>query len=305
MPAPAALACPSCHRPHDEEALACELCGHLFRREPRRAAAAPAAEPARSAAVETPPVDPTASRESWAFLAIGLVTGVLFLWLPFLSFMAWFLASLAHEMGHAAIAWLCGRPAVPAISPGGHAAAVHGEQSVLLVVVIALSLGTLLWHALAGRARWVALGLWVLLYPVLAFTGLFDLLHLLAGHGAELAFAALCLWKTLDGGFTDTRLERGLYGMLGWSLVVRNAVLCIGLLSSPAARAEYRSNGSFGFTNDYLRVADLASVPLSAVALSMLVLALLVVPAALAVWRLSSRPAADDPRAQAVRLGAR
>jgi hypothetical protein len=236
-------------------------------------------------------VDRTIDRERlepWIYLGIGLVTAPVFAWTPFLQYMGWFLASLVHEMGHAAFAWLCGMPAIPAISIAGHAAAVHSEQSMFLAALIAAGLGAGAWKLFAGRARWVAIAALAILYPAIAFTSAKELLHLLAGHGAELAFAAWCLWKTLDGGFTDSKLERGLYGTVGWYLLGKNLLLCFGLMHSIVARAEYAENGSFGLTNDYIRAAeDVLGWPLERVALLMLVAGVIVLPAAIVAWRFS------------------
>jgi hypothetical protein len=226
--------------------------------------------------------------EPWTYLTIGLATAPIFAWTPILQYMGWFLASLVHEMGHAAFAWLCGMPAVPAISLAGHAAAVHSEQSYFLAVLVLLGLGAGAWHVFTGRVRWIALALIAVIYPAIAFTGAKDFFHLIAGHGAELLFAALCLWKTLDGGFTESRTERGLYGTVGWYLLGKNLSLCFGLMRSADARAEYNDNGSFGLTNDYIRVAeDVLGCPLERVALMMLVAGLFVLPAAMLGWRLS------------------
>jgi hypothetical protein len=281
-------ACPRCGRPGGVETLACALCGEVLRR-------ATPARPARTRADARQPVERygvralAESREPWLFLGLGLLTAPVFAWTPLLRYMLWFLASLAHEMGHAGLAWLLGMPSVPAISPGGHAAAVHGEQSALLAFSVAAVAAALFWTRLAGRRRTIALAALVLVYPALAFTGARDLAHLLAGHVAELLFATLCLWKTLDGGFTDSRAERLLHGTVGWSLLGRNLGLCWGLMHSASARSAYRANGSFGFANDYLRVADRLDWSLSAVALAMLCAGGLVLPSALGLWRLSSR----------------
>lgn len=288
-------ACQRCGRPHDERVLVCGLCGHVLRRE-RNVATAPSTAPPAAAPVATPTPhrpsahvdEPSARGEPWLYLAIGLVSAPVFAWTPILQYMGWFLASLVHEMGHAAFAWLCGMPAIPAISLAGHAAAVHQEQSLVLALAIACALAAASWHFLSGRTRWVAMALVAVLYPAIVFTDAKELLHLVAGHGGELAFATLCLWKTLDGGFTESKLERALYGTVGWYLLGKNLVLCCGLMMSPAVRAEYQQNGSFGLTNDYIRAAeDVLSWRLESVALLMLVAGLLVLPAALALWRMS------------------
>src|SRR6185436_19948299 len=117
-------------------------------------------------------------------------------------------------------------PAIPAISLAGEAAAVHQDQSLVLALAIACALAAAAWQFLAGRARIVAIALVAVVYPAIAFTGAKELLHLLAGHGGELAFATLCLWNVLDGGFTKTPLERALYGTVGWYLLGKNAFLC-------------------------------------------------------------------------------
>lgn len=290
------LVCPSCGRSHGEAARVCGLCGELVGRARARLAVGDvdgdrkATERTPGSSAASPPAAAQRARlEPWAYLGLGLVSAPLFAWAPILATMAWFLGALVHEMGHAALAWLCGMPSVPAISLAGHAAAVHGPPSALLALLCTAVLATLAWTKLAGRARVVAVALVVVLHPALAFSPARELVHLLGGHGAELAFATLCLWKALDGGFTQSRLERALYGTVGWTLLGANASLCLGLVRSAAERAQYRSSGSFGLTNDYLRAAQLLGWTLPSVALGMLLLALLVLPAALGLWRLSSR----------------
>ena len=242
--------------------------------------------------VETEPAE---RAETWIYLGIGAVTAPIFALTPLLGFMGWFLSSLVHEMGHTAVAWFFGMPAFPAISLAGHAVSVHSEPSLFFALAVWAGLGAAAWHWLLGRARTVALVVVAVLYPALAFTQAREVLHLLAGHGAELAFATLCLWKTLDGGFTESRLERGLYGTVGWYLLGSNAILCFGLVASPAAREEYFENGSFGLTNDMIRVAeDLLDWPMPYVALLVLFGAALVLPAAWTLWRVSTRLRASD-----------
>jgi len=227
---------------------------------------------------------------SWIYLGIGAVTAPIFALTPLLGYMGWFLRSLVHEMGHCAVGWFFGMAAIPAISLEGHAAAVHSEPSRFFAVLVWGALVGAAWRWLQGRARWIAMGVVAVLYPALAFTQARDVLQVLAGHGGELAFATLCLWKTLDGGFTESRLERGLYGTVGWYLLGSNLVLCLGLVASPASRQEYSENGSFGLTNDMIRVADeLLDWTLPSVALLVLVAASAVLPAAWALWRASTR----------------
>lgn len=228
--------------------------------------------------------------QPWIYLGIGALTAPIFALTPLLGFMGWFLRSLVHEMGHCAVAWFFGMAAIPAISLEGHAAAIHSEPSRFFAVLVWAALVAAAWHWLQGRARWVAMGVVAVLYPALAFTQARDVLQVLAGHGAELAFATICLWKALDGGFTESRLERGLYGTVGWYLLGSNAILCFGLVASPASRQAYSENGSFGLTNDMIRVADdLLDWTLPSVAILVLIASIAVLPLAWALWRASTR----------------
>ncbi len=294
-----AVVCPQCGRPAREGARACELCGSLLRagETPRRAtpsASVPTApttsDRVEAALAERERLERNASRHApWKYCALGLATAPVFALTPILQYMGWFLASLVHEMGHAAFAWTCGMPAIPAISPAGHAAAVHGEPSTALALFVLAALLFGAWRLFEGRARVVAMVVVALVQPALAFTHAKDLVFLLSGHAGELAFATLALWKALDGGFTSSQLERALYGTVGWYLAGKNVFLCVGLMTSAGSRALYASNGSFGMTNDYIRAAeDVLGWRLETVALLMLCASVATIPAAILLWRARS-----------------
>lgn len=285
-------ACPACGRENGDGALVCALCGEVLRRV--RVVHAPAPALAAPVDISLPSEPAVSNSEPWIYLGVGALTAPIFAFTPLLGFMGWFLASLVHEMGHSAVAWFFGMPAFPAISLEGHAVSVHSEPSVFLALLVWTGLGGAAWHFLQGRARWIAIAVVSVVYPALAFTDAKECLHLLAGHGGELAFATLCLWKTLDGGFTESPLERGLYGMLGWYLLGTNVHLCCGLMFSASSREWYAENGSFGLTNDMIRVAeDVLDWRLQSVAFLMLLVCLAVLPIAFGLWRVSSRQRAE------------
>jgi hypothetical protein len=231
-------------------------------------------------------LDEYSALEPWVFLLIGLVTAPAFAFVPIVSFMGWFLAAQVHEMGHCAAAWLCGLPAFPAISLEGHSVAVHSDQIVPLALFITFALVFFPWRKLEGRTRWIVCGSIVLLHPLLCFTRASEVLFLCAGHLTEYGFASMALFRTLSGGFTSSRAERGLWGTLGWFLLGKNLWLCWGLMTSGGARALYHENGSFGLTNDYIRVADdVLGWQLQSVAGVMAFVGLLVLPLAILLWR--------------------
>jgi hypothetical protein len=258
--------CPECGHANHPDAPRCDACG-------RRGESA------------LPPAPPLVERRDrpLAYLGIGAALAVAFTLTPLLKYMGWFLTSLVHEAGHCAAAWAMGCPSIPAIRLDGHAAAVHGEQSKVFAAAVLAGLAYYAW-----RRRSLALGALALAYPLLAFTGARDGLFLLAGHLSEIAFGGVFFWRALVGGFTRSRPERVLYSACAWYLVIGNVWLSGGLMLSESVRQWYRGSGSFGLTNDYLRLAGSLHVGVGVVAFFMLLVALAALPVA---WRFALRTA--------------
>jgi hypothetical protein len=186
-------------------------------------------------------------------LGVGVLLAPILTLTPLLRYVGWFLASLVHETGHTAMAWLFGCAAFPAIRLDGHAAAIHREQQPLLCALVVAGLLGLAWSSRARPARLAAVVAGIGLYALAALTRLHEALFLLAGHLGELGFAAYAFSRAMDGGFTGTMAERCAHSGVGCYLVGRVGALAIGLLTSEAARDAYSSNGSFGLENDLLR----------------------------------------------------
>jgi hypothetical protein len=279
------LSCPQCERPRKPWEPWCFLCGHVFERPPSERAAGGGAPfkilPRLDEDDEEPQENILGLPEPWFFLVVGLLTAPVFAVTPFLHYMGWFLSSLTHEMGHATIGWVLGCPSFPAISLGGHAAAFHKPQILFLVGAIAFGLGWGAWRIEPQRVRVPALILVVGTYLAVALTPIREVLFLLGGHTGELVFAAVFLWRTMTGGFTAHLAERVLFGTLGAYLLGSNLILTTQLMFSETARRAYAGSGSFGLTNDYIRLADdVFGIPLPLVAGIMTCLALGVIPLA-------------------------
>ena len=254
--------CPECGRDHDGGQL-CELCGHLFqvndapiRREASFGSAS--SEPL----VEPVSLEPPRESETspWIFLVLGFAAAPLFLVHHLTRFCAWFVSALVHEIGHSAVGWALGMPSIPAIRLDGHAMALHGPQLPFLVVLIAALLAHVAWQ-LSARTQapvWKRAALAFVAatgYLGLAWSPLGEGLFLLGGHAGEAVFACVCLWRCLVGGWSSSHAERVLYAALGAYLIADNVVLGYGLAFDAGTRATYATNGSFGLTNDYLRLA--------------------------------------------------
>ncbi len=289
------LPCPGCGTVNKEGCYSCRLCSEVLRKLPADTDRTSLFSPGKTAYALAPKVMPhivvdedgtgrrARTKEGYVFAGIGMGIACVFHFIPILGFFNWFLSSLFHEMGHCFFAWVMGQPAFPAISLSGHAAAVHQGQSMFVTLAVFVGLATAAWHARHQRKRMIIFATLAVLQPLFAFSNAKEILFLLGGHIGELAFGSIFLWRAFTGGFTENKAERILYGVLAWQLIAENVILCWGLIFSASARLEYAGNGSFGLTNDYLRLAnDHLGVSLGTVAFGMLVLSLLTTP--LAWW---------------------
>ena len=230
---------------------------------------------------------PVFEAKSWRYhLGLGLALGLFFsLKIPIVSAIGWFFSSVMHEMGHTLISYYLGSIALPALRLDGHAATITLDQSLWLALLVwaALILGTVyFWLA---RRKQVAIPLLALAlsYPLLAFTGLREMLFLLGGHGGETVLATIFFWRAAVISHKVREEERTLYAALGWFLWLQNLVLHWNLMFSAASRNWYLNNGSFGLENDFVRLADSLGWSLPGLSGVMLLVTLALPPAGL-LW---------------------
>jgi hypothetical protein len=299
--------CPACGHPAADEALSCSMCGEVLRREPTTApgpqtgrgldaaglpvasSSPPPGRPGFGRVADEPEITVEVPRriaglpEPLFWFLAGVPLALLFASGPFMRSYAWFLGALFHEFGHTLAGLAFGLPSFPAISLRGHAVTVHQDQVLVMVWAILATLGYGAWHFRARRGVAIPLGVAAAIYPLIAFTGAKEFVFVVAGHCGELAFAWLCLFRAFAGmEFRWGAVERGAYSAVGWLFVGSNVGLCWGLATSAVARDDYSGSGSFGLTNDYIRVAeDVLGWSLPGVAWLMLLVSLLPVPLAL------------------------
>jgi len=232
---------------------------------------------ARSFVVRAPsdPWDVEARRAlAWGFGLAVLVSVV-----PFLRFVLSYLTILVHELGHTACSWLFGYPALPAFDfvYGGGFSVDFGRSTPLLVILTGLlALG------LFGLRRWprafvaglVVVALWVLA----AVSPLHEALILAMGHGAEAVFAGIFLYRAATGSATQwPEVERPLYAMVGFFIIIQGAFFALGLAADPARREIYGAAKGGGHMMDLSRLArDYLGTGLPLVALCFLLLFLAV-----------------------------
>ena len=196
-------------------------------------------------------------REARRVLLVGLGLAVGVLAVPFLRFALSYIGVLVHELGHSAVSWAFGYPAVPALdfSYGGGMSLTFGRRPVLVVGSVLILVLLLGWAWRHPRWRWIAagvVGLWILA----SVTAIHEVVVLAMGHGAELLFAALCLHRAITGDAVQRPVERPLYAMVGWFLVLEGTWFAWGLLTDPGRRQAYEDAKGGGHWMDFSRLAE-------------------------------------------------
>jgi len=201
------------------------------------------------------------------------------------------LRTLVHELGHTVSAWAFGQPAIPGFDlVWGGGITLHGEQKVWLLVPVFGAWIALLYH-LRAHARaliWTVLAL--VAYALLALTPAHEVLILFMGHGGELLFGGLFVYRALSGQAVISPWERPLYATAGLYNVLSVAWFSLRLVRDPDYRWAYGMAKGGGHWMDLSRIADnYCHCSLQAVAIALLLCSLVPVPLAVWLWR-RSRP---------------
>ena len=274
MPTLDAIACPKCgFEPAAADAAhpreACERCGLVFARfHEREEAAQLAAATVREQTVNPADVlDGTASAPlsdgldaaARRALAVGAVAGLALYALPLTRFLLQYLATLVHELGHAAVGWAFGYPSIPAFDfmYGGGVTMLDQRNTGVLIFVYA-GFAALGWW-LGRRGAQVALAILALVvavYSMAAFTPAHEALFLVAGHAAELLFAGIFLYRALSGSACRAPGERPLYGAVATFLLLNAAGFAWRLMTDHGFRVDYEEAKGGGRWMDFSRLGE-------------------------------------------------
>ncbi len=207
------------------------------------------------------PAKPWLEAEAGRALAIGVVLSLIILASPLLTFLLSPLVTIVHEFGHATTAWLFGYPAIPSfdfIFGGGVTRrATERFTPILFVLYSALGYGMYYFRAQV-RLSQILLGFTVG-YTFFAFTGLHQTLIVGMGHGFELIFAGIFLYRALSGEACRIAAERPLYGMLACYIFLYDLKFARGLLLDQEIRQRYLQGKGGVLDNDFVRLAHGAS----------------------------------------------
>jgi hypothetical protein len=186
---------------------------------------------------------------------VGLaVAGVcFFFWLPRTALSG--LQTLVHEMGHAFFGWVFGHPSIPAfdLQYGGGITLIPDQSGKLLILLYG-GLAFLAYLLRRNRLALIVLACLTAVYALLAHTRGNETVILWMGHGTELLIAGVFLYRALSGQSILNPLERPLYAVCGWFLVLKDLGFGYGLLTDPFERAQYEM-GKGDTPNDFVVLA--------------------------------------------------
>lgn len=276
------MLCPRCSAPAADDATDCGACGIVFAKwRPRAMRERPAPPPPQTLCVP---------HTGWKAAAFGLAFAVALSWFPLLSFILSPLTTMVHELGHTAVLWLFGYPAIPAFdfANGGGVTMSDLERSTPIVAAWTFGLLALLgWQR--ERKGVVALLLAAGVVYALCYNTTRETLAItLGGHGGEIAFGALFLYRGLTGWGCKVEAERPIYAFLAFMILFSGIRLGISLQGNTMERYWYLQ-GKGGIDHDLVTGAQILSIRLEALARVMVAVELMAIPAAF--WAAAQRKA--------------
>jgi len=217
------------------------------------------------------------SLEAWKAIAAGIFIAILVVSSQQANFLFSPLIIIIHEGGHAAMGWLFGYPTIPAFDFifGGGVAIHFGRSSAVLMLIY----GGLLWWIYRSRrnvfASRMLLG-FLILYTSLVATRHHEAIIVAMGHGFELIFALIFLYRAIDGFGCRYSIERPLSAAIAFTIIFNDLRFAWNLLHDPVTRAIYFQGKGGILDHDFTRLArDFFHVEFDTVVTSFLVLTLL------------------------------
>ncbi len=188
----------------------------------------------------------------------GLAAAVVFLpFFDFVSFLLHPLVTLVHELGHTLAGWLYGYPSIPAFDfVYGGGVTFHQDRQWLLTGLWLAAFAWLLYFFRRNPGTLLALGSLAGAYLITAATSWHEAIVIAMGHGGELLFATVFLYRAWSGTSLVHELERPIYAFAGFYIQFHDLRFAFELLTSQAARLDYEDAKGGGHWMDFSRLAD-------------------------------------------------
>jgi hypothetical protein len=204
-----------------------------------------------------PPQPRHMETNDWLVLASGPIFALVIMYFPLLNHIFVTFTTLVHEMGHTLVGWIFGYPALPAfdLRYGGGVTATM-PRSVLLLVIFYSVMAFLVYTYRKNRSTLVFLVVFLAIHIALSITTLHDVVFLLMGHGMELVIAGIFFYRALSGAAVVHSLERPLYAIISWFIVLSDLRFAYRLATSAHVRRLYEEAKGGGHWMDFSRVAE-------------------------------------------------
>ncbi len=209
-----------------------------------------------SAAQDKPPVrefDATTSK----VIIIGTILGLILNFVPFLHFIFGYFSILTHELGHAMFAWIFGRFAIPSFDFlfGGGVTMIY-DRAMGFEWFATIALAILLILSWRNNLRMIWLTGFSVVYLYLMCSHADEVLGIFMGHGSELIFAGIFLYRGISSYACSHEAERYAYMMLGAFMIFHAMGFAHGLLFDKYKIMEYYEGKGGLLDNDFVRIAD-------------------------------------------------
>lgn len=296
------MICPRCSTEAPDEARDCPSCGIIFAkwRAPRAGSVDAPVSPTRAAAIppptwalRTPPPPPPPetlgiTHAGWRAAAFGLVMACVLTFFPLVSFLLHPLGTLVHEIGHTVVFWVFGYPAVPAFdfTNGGGMTMGDHDRSSAVVGAWVTGLLILAWWQREKKGVLVALAAVAIIYFFMYNTWRERLAISIGGHGGEIVFGALFLYRALTGWGCKLEAERPLYAFIGFMVLFGSLRLGF-ILAGNSVEKDWYLQGKGGIDNDLVISGLYLSLKIEGMGRGLITATLLAIPAAF--WAASLR----------------
>lgn len=195
-------------------------------------------------------------KEGWQSVAAGFFLAILLLLASPLTFIFSYFIILVHELGHTLTAWIFGYPSIPSfdfIYGGG--VTMQFERAPLLEFLIYSAIVFLCYLYRSQRSTLVFFMFFAFIYSIVAFTKLHEMLMIFMGHGFELIFAGIFLYRAISGYGSRSSIERPLYAMLAFFTVFYDIRFAWLLVFDSETRSIYEEGKGGLLDGDFVRLA--------------------------------------------------
>jgi hypothetical protein len=219
----------------------------------RKQGSEPASENAPIITVNKASFDAT----TWKVAMTGTILGLILFLISFTHFIFSYFNILTHELGHAMFSWMFGRFAIPLFDFmfGGGMTMIY-DRAPGFTVVMAIVFIIVAFFSLRNFFRLAWLIVFAAVYFTIILTGADEALGIFMGHGSELIFVGIFLYRGISSFACQYEAERYVYIMLAAFMLFNDISFANGLLFDPSKVSEYMEGKGGIVDNDFVRVAN-------------------------------------------------